>query len=1201
MKKIFTKTPFVVVYLFALAIVPAEGQPINPHAETVNRYHASPKAGEIFRQGNIPVNLSSGQVSYSIPIHTVKIDGFEWPINLNYAYNGLLLENKGSGAGLGWSLSGSGAVVRQVRGLPDEHIRGFWGTSNTTHRNYLDNFDVPGDIPLHIVKDFVSGMNDSEPDKFSLNAGSLNLTFYIANLNDPAGCPYSAYYVTSTAEAVKICFSWSRIEATDAHGTTYSFGMTEVNSFSSPHPENELYMETYPSAWYLDEIRLANGRSISLGYGSKAIVSKSYTEAFNRTVNPAGQPTTIDCGTAPGGFNSLEVMHEDFRELSYKSTVVESNISAKYPTSVSWDEGAVGITYGTGEGANELPYIQSITVTASDESVRHEFDFTYDQQPRALLSSVVKDTDETYSFEYNRVFVGVPTAAPFAQDFWGFANGRPNHSAIPEKGGDRNPDFRTASQGALTKITYPTGGTTTIMYEPNQVRVSSEDLTGMGPPMNGANQQLSVSATSLPLNEWHYEYRTIIFERPVYAKISHGIFVNGTPSVANISFGPGLGTSWDPAEAGDYEVRSAYMRSLAPGIVPAFRPTVGRGLTGDIDNSLIGNNCGAWGACTVGGLVDWILILPGTYTLYINSYNGGAVNYYFNLEYYDPDPEDIEPSYFDVNAAGIRVFRTVDCPDPSQSGCTTKTYQYVNEDGQSSGLYLGKIDYSYEYTVKNALDCRDYGAVGGPATALLVEYSIPAISYSFRTLNPLEFHAGSPVYYKRVEVHDMVRGVEVQHFENSTYGLVGSYPYTPKPENPINGAVAKTQAFDSSPSLVQESIFGNAVTSPTLNYALFPDGIVFGVAQEYTYQPTMEPEDFTNILLTQAYVYAKYEVETPTKLLVANREDRYFSLPQVKITSNTYDGNLFLKTTETTDSKGKSSKQKFYYAYDLSDSGYTELVSINKIGSPVKTEVYYDDVLRKSSQTFYKAWHTSPKKIVEPRRIETTQGGITVVEATINSYSPEGNVLEVTPRAGVKGALLWGYDNLFPVAEVKGAAQGSFAYTGFEENCPAGGWSFTSNPVTTQSKTGLRAHEFTAATISRSGLSSTETYKLSYWAKGGTPTVSAGVTASNDAGAAEADGWRYFEKTITGVTSFSISATAGVFLDELRIHPKAATMTTLTYKTLVGVTSQTDANSRITYYEYDDAGRLARVRDHQRNIVKQHDYAYRALPAVNNY
>lgn len=47
---------------------------------------------------------------------------------------------------------------------------------------------------------------------------------------------------------------------------------------------------------------------------------------------------------------------------------------------------------------------------------------------------------------------------------------------------------------------------------------------------------------------------------------------------------------------------------------------------------------------------------------------------------------------------------------------------------------------------------------------------------------------------------------------------------------------------------------------------------------------------------------------------------------------------------------------------------------------------------------------------------------------------------------------------------------------------------------------------------------------------------------------------------------------------------------TYTYNPGVGMTSETDAAGRITYYEYDTFGRLARVRDHDRRIIKAIDY-----------
>jgi len=47
-----------------------------------------------------------------------------------------------------------------------------------------------------------------------------------------------------------------------------------------------------------------------------------------------------------------------------------------------------------------------------------------------------------------------------------------------------------------------------------------------------------------------------------------------------------------------------------------------------------------------------------------------------------------------------------------------------------------------------------------------------------------------------------------------------------------------------------------------------------------------------------------------------------------------------------------------------------------------------------------------------------------------------------------------------------------------------------------------------------------------------------------------------------------------------------------TYLPGVGISSQTDPAGRTTYYEYDNHGRLARIRDQNNNILQKFSYNY---------
>ncbi|OMP80003.1 hypothetical protein [[Flexibacter] sp. ATCC 35208] len=118
-------------------------------------------------------------------------------------------------------------------------------------------------------------------------------------------------------------------------------------------------------------------------------------------------------------------------------------------------------------------------------------------------------------------------------------------------------------------------------------------------------------------------------------------------------------------------------------------------------------------------------------------------------------------------------------------------------------------------------------------------------------------------------------------------------------------------------------------------------------------------------------------------------------------------------------------------------------------------------------------------------------------------------------------------------------------------------------------------------------MTAAQTYIVSYWSKTGSATVN-GATASSSF---SKKGWNYFEHKVTGVAS--VTVTGSLTIDELRLYPADAKMTTNTYDPLVGITSQCDPANRVAYYEYDGIGRLKVLRDMDGNVLRVHDYQYK--------
>jgi YD repeat-containing protein len=203
-------------------------------------------------------------------------------------------------------------------------------------------------------------------------------------------------------------------------------------------------------------------------------------------------------------------------------------------------------------------------------------------------------------------------------------------------------------------------------------------------------------------------------------------------------------------------------------------------------------------------------------------------------------------------------------------------------------------------------------------------------------------------------------------------------------------------------------------------------------------------------------------------------------------------------------------------------------------------------------------------------------------------YSLNSRLMGIQSRRG-NAAYVWddSYDEL--LAQVMNADTADVAFASFET--PAKGrWSYSAGGITNDANafTGAKTYDLSSGNVSVSGLNTSKSYIVSYWTRTGSKTVNG---ASSTQGLT-INQWVYYEHVIDHPSGGNITISGSGTVDELRLFPKGALMNSYTYSPIIGITSQSDASNRVSYYDYDGIGRLSSIRDAQRNIVKQFAYGY---------
>lgn len=285
----------------------------------------------------------------------------------------------------------------------------------------------------------------------------------------------------------------------------------------------------------------------------------------------------------------------------------------------------------------------------------------------------------------------------------------------------------------------------------------------------------------------------------------------------------------------------------------------------------------------------------------------------------------------------------------------------------------------------------------------------------------------------------------------------------------------------------------------------------------------------------------------------------------VTTTEYTYGNAVHLQPTSitTTNSKGELIKTELQYAANFQSIGlpvYDSMVS-RHIWSPViEQKMYKGNSFLQSIKNNYTLW---PNNIIAIGTVESkTKTDPAEVRIRYTAYDDNGNIVTVSKENDSKLSHVWGYNNTLPIAQVVNAGANNIFHTSFEEE--------SGSTIAAEGKTGNKS-KLLSFQKSFSGLTNGP-YVLSWWTKGSA-------------------GWA-FQSTSVNVTAGSYTINIAGQTDEVRFHPANAQMITYTYNPLKGATTTTDINNRITYYEYDDAGRLQHIRDEDRNILTRYCYNY---------
>ncbi len=1107
----------------------------------------SPDASSFGTYANTPVSLFTGTPNISIPLIDIKEPDFDLPISLSYYAQGIKVEQLASSVGLGWSLNAGGVITRSVVGLPDDYSGQMYSPNSTNvYSGYLkksnasnvQSFDWTADattITKTLYSDFISGsieqINDAEPDIFFYNFNGNVGKFVIDKDRQIRLFPQKNLICSCSFDANDHLSTFTMI---DDKGSKFEFQDQETTTVFLHQPFG-----------IIGGMELPISTTSSFSYCSSWYLSKVTTPTgivINFTYNsPTTEPQNYTTDKNIVQYTTCKTV---CNQIVNSTTTIQINVKGKLIKQISTPDKVINFNYSDNQrddlpGANsiknvELNYVDDLGYIF----FKKRFSFGYDY----FVSDGIASASTADIYKYKRLEL----------------------KSVQESGSD-----------GATKPPY------TFVY-------------------NYSDNVKLPNILSFYQDEWGY------YKANAATSLIPRLFIYTPPL--------GGGAAGAPVNINDpYRVDA----------IPNYNGTVYELEGADRATKSTDN-----------------LTLQANILSQVNYPEGGYAQYS-----YEPKDYLYEGAQYYGDGLRINKITTYDGLNHAND-IVTQYYYYSQSTQKSSGVLILKPQFAYidyysdidggwvSYTsalaLWNSICQQDY------YTTALRRYSINIASLGSTSVN---------VGYSEVKVAQTGKGYSVYNFScpglyfdtNDQAGdnlytppIVGSdpeseyqncyqiykylnfnftfndYPYPPHLNYDWNRGIL-TKRTDYSESGIISHIIENTYS---LNYKNGSSpGIESGIKLSRLY-PTVvvtnhDPSDCA--YYNPPFVWGRYNYLTDvSKVLHSSTETIYDMNDHTKFITSTKtygynnSGQVTSITEDQSDGTNVATQYKYPEDYDYGTAstiiynGYSamlhNMVMKNQINTPIEvTHLNNNLVIGSEFNEFVEVFNGSilpgnQYSIYTNIPFALPSSGLTYNSSTINgantninfskssqytlvvnnTYDANGNLVQTQKSNDLQLSYIWGCNNTYAVAEVKNAASNQIEYDDFELPDEYGG------SVSTDAKTG----KYSLATAVLVGPSSPGTYTLTYWKK---------IIPGN---------WQLIQQTITGPTTIG-SMGGGVLIDDVRVYPVGAKMTTYVYDPLVGMTSMTDENNNITYYIYDSFGRLTDVKDDQGNVLKHYEYYYK--------